>query len=60
VKFSRRARILDEVLQYINNNDWDRIGGFLVFGKEAFQLYTGEITDESTGMEESLRELTSK
>jgi hypothetical protein len=59
VKFSRRARILDEVLQYINNGDWDRVGGFLVFGKEAFQLYTGEITDESIGIEESLRELTS-
>jgi hypothetical protein len=42
VKHSRRAIILAEVVEYINNGDWDRRGDFLVFGKEAFEIYTGE------------------
>lgn len=36
---SKRARILGEVLEYVNVDDWDDLGDFLVFGKEAFETW---------------------
>jgi hypothetical protein len=60
VKHSRRARILAEVLEYINNDDWDERAEFLVFGKEAFEIYTGEVIGQDTRFEDSLRKLVTK
>ena len=36
---SKRAKILSEVLEYINSDDWDYREGFIVFGNEAFLLW---------------------
>jgi hypothetical protein len=40
---SKRAEILRKVLDYVNHNDWDEIEGFLIFGKEAFDIWTGAL-----------------
>jgi len=36
---SKRARILREVLKYIDNDDWEEHDGFLVFGSEAYDRF---------------------
>ncbi len=59
MKYSKRARILAEVLEYINNDDWERSGEFLIFGKEAFERYTRASFEEPSGIEDSMRELVS-
>lgn len=38
---SKRAGILRKVLDYINHDDWEEIEDFMVFGKEAFDIWTG-------------------
>ena len=45
-RHSKRARILSEVLHYVDGNDWESMDGFLVFGRRAFLVYTGEIERE--------------
>jgi hypothetical protein len=38
---SKRAEILRKVLDYVNHDDWDEFEGFMIFGKEAFDIWTG-------------------
>lgn len=38
---SKRAEILRKVLDYVNHDDWDEVEGFMIFGKEAFDIWTG-------------------
>jgi hypothetical protein len=40
---SKRAGILRKVLDYINHGDWDEFDGFMIFGKEAFDIWTGVV-----------------
>jgi len=40
---STRAGILRKVLDYINHEDWDEFDGFMIFGKEAFDIWTGVV-----------------
>jgi hypothetical protein len=60
MKYSKRARIFAEVLEYINNDDWDRPGNFLVFGMNAFEEYTGAVVDEPSDFDDLTRILTTK
>lgn len=36
MNLSKRSRILREVLRYVNNDDWEDYGDFLIFGAAAF------------------------
>lgn len=38
---SKRAGILLKVLEYVNHDDWDEFDGFMIFGKDAFDIWTG-------------------
>ncbi len=38
---SKRAEILRKVLDYVNHEDWDEFDGFMIFGKDAFDIWTG-------------------
>lgn len=38
---SKRAEIMRKVLDYINHDGWDEFDGFMVFGKDAFDIWTG-------------------
>jgi hypothetical protein len=38
---SKRAKILRAILDYINHDDWEEFDGFMIFGKEAFDIWTG-------------------
>jgi hypothetical protein len=38
---SKRAEILRKVLDYVNHDDWDEFDGFMIFGKEAFDIWAG-------------------
>jgi hypothetical protein len=58
---SKRARILREVLDYINNDDWDQREGFLVFGKEAFEDWLDDpLHGGGTAEDDKLRALVTK
>src|SRR5262249_34465990 len=60
---SKRARILQQVLHFINNDDWeDRRGeGFLIFGKEAFESWLDDPGhSRDTTEDEKLRALVTK
>jgi hypothetical protein len=40
---SKRAEILRKVLDYVNHHDWDEFDGFMIFGKDAFDIWTGAL-----------------
>jgi hypothetical protein len=56
---SKRAELFKEVLRFVDSDDWCWVDDFLIFGKEAFERYTGESTDEPCGIEELSREFVS-
>jgi uncharacterized protein DUF4145 len=59
--YSKRARILAEVLEYINSDDWDHCEDFLVFGKEAFEVWCESPRHSGEGAtERELRKLVNK
>lgn len=49
---SKRAEILRRVLDYINHGDWDEFEGFMIFGKEAFDIWT-RVLDASSDYDDA-------
>lgn len=57
---SKRAGILLKVLEYVNHDDWDEFEGFMIFGKEAFEVWTGVLEASSDYDDTPFRDADSK
>jgi hypothetical protein len=57
---SKRAAILRRVLDFINHDDWDELEGFMIFGKGAFDIWTGALNASKDYDDTPFRDAASK
>jgi hypothetical protein len=57
---SKRAKVLSEVLRFINAGDWGYVEDFIVFGEAAFWRYLAGDFAESSEIDAPLRDLVHK
>lgn len=57
---SRRAKVLRKALDYVNHDDWGEFEGFMIFGKEAFDIWAGVLEGNSDTDDTPFRDSDSK